>query len=560
MNTLPGIFSPSDSSQMAVVSNKNHKGQTKTGELSFLRVLTDSREGMEGVLNQGLVMGQGQNLIPPADEVQFSSGLYVNRNSLIIDTWQVSAGMEYDRVGKEELLDGIINQVPGSEALSTPINEASLLHLLVSDTRQFLNAEIELGGNAKDLAKRAAETPNSNSVILSSAGVPIGQIQGSGVLPDQNFAGNIGREEPLSLPSVDSTDLNHDTPSPQYTPQRGVEERVSDFDLNGSDVSENQTNEKSIKTQGLDIEQTVKTADTVTNSEKVIQDKKQQSPELFNTRAGKMGESLISEVGAKSNAMEQSVLRSVNTIPSVRGSAGQKENEGGNTLSVSKIGQSLDSASSTDNSSMNTLKQGELATQITEGSSMITETQGDAPREETNQNLPYSKQDLESRIPAPNTSKEISVNPTPESPSSDMTDHIAQRARLFLQGGKSEVRIQLNPPELGNLKLEFTVVDDVIETKISVEKSMIKEIIEKDIPRLRELLSNADVDVGRFDVFLQEKEGARQDFMNKGFLSDTSSKEEENPADGGNDNIHEEGVDDVLEQNTVISSRINYLV
>jgi flagellar hook-length control protein FliK len=140
-----------------------------------------------------------------------------------------------------------------------------------------------------------------------------------------------------------------------------------------------------------------------------------------------------------------------------------------------------------------------------------------------------------------------------------MTDHIAQRAKLFLQGGKSEVRLQLSPPELGNLKLEFIVVDDVLEAKISVEKSMIKEIIEKDIPRIRELLSQADIDVGRLDVTLQEKDGARQELMNQGSLSDTDRKSDGTLADGDKESVDEDGEEEV-EQTTVNSSSINYLV
>lgn len=561
LDTLPAIFSLSDSSVMAGASNKSHKGQTEIGEQSFLRVLANSGEDREGVLNQSLVpVGPEQYLGPLTGVSELSFGVYENRNSFIMDAKQVLAGMECDSAEKEALIDDSINHTPSSEALSIPITDNSLLHLLVSVKSQDPNTDIDSGRASNDLATRAAETRNNNPVIVSSAGIPTEQSQGLGVLSDPHVAGNVDGEEPLPLPSADNTNPNQNPPLPQISQQGGVEEWETDFVLKGIEESERETNQNNRTMQGLDIEKTVQSADTVTKSERVVQDKRQPSLELFNTGAEKMEVSLNSEEGAKGKLLGQSLLRSAHTVSSVGESAGEKVKESSHTLTVSKSDQSLDVASSTVNSNMKTLEEGTLATQTTEEGSVIAGPQGTSPREETNQNLTYRKQDLESRISSLNTAKEIRVNTTPESLSTEMTDHIAQRARLFLQGGKSEVKIQLNPPELGNLKLEFAVVDDVLETKISVEKSMIRDIIEKDIPRLRELISSADIDIGRFDVTLQEKEGSKQEFMNKGFPSDTRGKDDGNLANGGREDNDEEGDDGVPEQNSVISSRINYLI
>ncbi len=61
----------------------------------------------------------------------------------------------------------------------------------------------------------------------------------------------------------------------------------------------------------------------------------------------------------------------------------------------------------------------------------------------------------------------------------DVADNIIQSAKLYINGGKSEIKIQLNPQELGSLKLEFTVDDDILDAKITVERSAVKDIIEK---------------------------------------------------------------------------------
>ena len=141
----------------------------------------------------------------------------------------------------------------------------------------------------------------------------------------------------------------------------------------------------------------------------------------------------------------------------------------------------------------------------------------------------------------------------------DVADNIIQSAKLYTQGGKSEVKVQLSPPELGTIKLEFKVENDVLETKITVERSSVKDAIEKDIPRLRELISNADIDVGKLDVSLQDKENNKMDFMNKDFHSDSKSKSTQNSSQQESE-YHEDDLAEEAIPNNTESTQINYLV
>lgn len=162
-----------------------------------------------------------------------------------------------------------------------------------------------------------------------------------------------------------------------------------------------------------------------------------------------------------------------------------------------------------------------------------------------------------------NTLSQISNSNKPLGPlGNDVADNIIQNAKLYTQGGKSEVKILLNPPELGTLKLEFAFDDDVLETKITVERSSVKDVIEKDIPRLRELISNADINVGKLDVSLQDKESGRMDFMNKDFHSDSKSKSTQDFSNQENE-YYEENADNENEEimvNNTESTQINYLI
>jgi len=141
----------------------------------------------------------------------------------------------------------------------------------------------------------------------------------------------------------------------------------------------------------------------------------------------------------------------------------------------------------------------------------------------------------------------------------DVADNILKNAKLYTQGGKSEVKVQLSPPELGTIKLQFKVENDVLETKITVERSGIKDVIEKDIPRLRDLISSADIDVGKLDVSLQDKENSKMDFLNKEFHSNSKGNNAQSSSQQESEN-HENNIDEKVISDNSGSTQINYLV
>ncbi len=198
-----------------------------------------------------------------------------------------------------------------------------------------------------------------------------------------------------------------------------------------------------------------------------------------------------------------------------------------------------------------------IQTTVSQDNSFLNNQDSDTAKE-SNVNLTNIKQGIEPKVSFANISRQINVTQPFESLGVDLVDNFIQRARLFMQGDKSTIRLQLNPPELGSLKLEFTVEDDVLEAKIFVERSVVKEIIEKDIPRLRELIADTEVDVGKLDVFLQEKEDEGLNFMNEGFLSDSGSDQTQEFTDQEREDF-DDGVNEELELNVVSPNKINYL-
>ena len=170
------------------------------------------------------------------------------------------------------------------------------------------------------------------------------------------------------------------------------------------------------------------------------------------------------------------------------------------------------------------------------------------------------KQNLEPKLNLAGGARQANITQAFETTSANIIDNIIQRARLYIEGNKSAIKLHLNPPELGSLKIEFEVVDEQLEAKILVERSIVKDIIERDLPRLREQIANADIDLGKFDVFLQEKGDERFSFMNRDFLSDLGKDRQAQDFANQDDGDFDGSADEDLVLSGSNSNKINYLV
>jgi flagellar hook-length control protein FliK len=79
------------------------------------------------------------------------------------------------------------------------------------------------------------------------------------------------------------------------------------------------------------------------------------------------------------------------------------------------------------------------------------------------------------------------------------------------QGG--EIRLRLNPPELGALKVEVAVRDGVMNARIEAETPQARSLLLEHLPALRERLADQQIKIDRFDVDL------RQDSAGGGFAN-----------------------------------------
>ncbi len=81
-----------------------------------------------------------------------------------------------------------------------------------------------------------------------------------------------------------------------------------------------------------------------------------------------------------------------------------------------------------------------------------------------------------------------------------MFQTIGGRAAFTLRNGKSELRMNLNPAELGKMHLTFEVQDGVMNAKIVVSTQEARNLFEQNLPDLQRQFQAAGVDVGSMDV------------------------------------------------------------
>jgi len=92
----------------------------------------------------------------------------------------------------------------------------------------------------------------------------------------------------------------------------------------------------------------------------------------------------------------------------------------------------------------------------------------------------------------------------------NIMEQIFQKIRITTHGDRSEIKLSLNPPELGNIKIHFTEENDEIEAKIFVENAEVKAAIENNAHRLKESVAANGVEIQKLEVYIQNDDTNKQ--------------------------------------------------
>lgn len=134
-----------------------------------------------------------------------------------------------------------------------------------------------------------------------------------------------------------------------------------------------------------------------------------------------------------------------------------------------------------------------------------------------------------------------------------LINQISGRALVVIKEGKSELKMQLFPPELGKMNMKFVLEDGQLTGKIVVSTKEAFMLFDHNKEQLAQSLNQAGVDVGRIDISLS-------DFQTNGEGESSSEEKMEKSFFFGEIKSSEEFLEDFVGNNLLIDSTINYLV
>jgi len=91
---------------------------------------------------------------------------------------------------------------------------------------------------------------------------------------------------------------------------------------------------------------------------------------------------------------------------------------------------------------------------------------------------------------------------------SQVIGQVVRGATMMISEGRTKVRVQLRPPELGAVRVELSSdQSNLVEARIVAERDEVRQLIERNLPQLRDSLAASGVEVGQFDVQTQDSGG-----------------------------------------------------
>lgn len=130
--------------------------------------------------------------------------------------------------------------------------------------------------------------------------------------------------------------------------------------------------------------------------------------------------------------------------------------------------------------------------------------------------------------------------------------NMAGRLSVTLRDGKSEFKMNLTPPELGHMRMKFTLQDGQLMGKIVVSTPEAKALFDQNLGDLQRALQQAGLTMGNMDV----------SYNQDGNFSDTSAQNEKSVVGSLLMNNEESAVPEetaAFYRNDIYGSRINFL-
>lgn len=92
---------------------------------------------------------------------------------------------------------------------------------------------------------------------------------------------------------------------------------------------------------------------------------------------------------------------------------------------------------------------------------------------------------------------------------------MGERVMMMISQGKQEVQIRLDPAELGSMFIKVQVQQDQVQLNIQTQAGLSKDLIEQNMPRLREQLAQQGIQLGEANVQQQSQQQRQQQRSNE---------------------------------------------
>lgn len=91
-------------------------------------------------------------------------------------------------------------------------------------------------------------------------------------------------------------------------------------------------------------------------------------------------------------------------------------------------------------------------------------------------------------------------------------EHLGERVVVLAQGEKNSAQIDINPAQLGPIRVKIDMSGDQVSVQFSSASSEVRQVLEDALPRLREQLANSGIQLGQANVGSQSQQTPREAF------------------------------------------------
>ncbi len=91
-------------------------------------------------------------------------------------------------------------------------------------------------------------------------------------------------------------------------------------------------------------------------------------------------------------------------------------------------------------------------------------------------------------------------------------EQLGERVVVLAQGEKNSAQIDINPAQLGPIRVKIDMSGDQVSVQFSSASSEVRQVLEDALPRLREQLANSGIQLGQANVGSQSQQTPREAF------------------------------------------------